>query len=124
MLGDVAITGGYAFRVGDRDGGQRVIAVRGVDGVALPVAVTPTASNVDRGGRSYEEEEEDPLDTLQGDEEVTIGPPPSPSFDRNLPRNITIQSGKTAILSCRVFNVNDKSVSYPFDFAVHTEGNL
>lgn len=79
--------GGYAFRVGEESGERRVIAVRGSDAFG----------------------EEDLLDMPQ--EDATMGPPPGPSFDRNLPRNITIQAGQTAVLSCRVFNVNDKSVS-------------
>ncbi|XP_068201126.1 uncharacterized protein [Palaemon carinicauda] len=38
--------------------------------------------------------------------------PPSPSFDRDTPRSLTVQSGKTAKLVCRVLNVGDKSVSW------------
>ena len=34
-----------------------------------------------------------------------------PSFDRSLPRNVTVQVGKTAILSCRVLNRGSKTVS-------------
>ncbi|XP_042228408.1 uncharacterized protein LOC121870621 [Homarus americanus] len=86
-------SGGYVFRVGgDESGERRVIAVRGSD--AVPVR----------------NDDENFLDSPQ--EDATLGPPPGPSFDRNLPRNITIQTGKTAVLSCRVFNVNDKSVSW------------
>ncbi|KAK8741946.1 hypothetical protein OTU49_002025 [Cherax quadricarinatus] len=84
--------GGYMFGVEEEGGERRFIAVRG--------SHTPAASYGD--ARFLEEPQED----------ATLGPPPGPSFDRNLPRNITIQSGKTAVLSCRVFNVNDKSVSW------------
>ncbi|KAK7077301.1 hypothetical protein SK128_001122 [Halocaridina rubra] len=38
--------------------------------------------------------------------------PPSPSFDRNVPRSITVQTGKTATLICRVMNAGEKSVSW------------
>ncbi|CAL4165201.1 unnamed protein product, partial [Meganyctiphanes norvegica] len=38
--------------------------------------------------------------------------PPRPKFDISLPRNITVQRGKTAVLSCRVLNQGDKSVSW------------
>ncbi|XP_066975807.1 uncharacterized protein [Macrobrachium rosenbergii] len=38
--------------------------------------------------------------------------PASPSFDRNTARSLTVQSGKTAKLVCRVLNVGDKSVSW------------
>nr|XP_045618752.1 uncharacterized protein LOC123770693 [Procambarus clarkii] len=84
--------GGYVFGVEEEGGGRRVIAVRGSHTQAAP-----------RGHYTFLDEPQD---------DSTLGPPPGPSFDRTLPRNITIQSGKTAILSCRVFNANDKSVSW------------
>ncbi|XP_050723002.1 uncharacterized protein LOC127001843 isoform X2 [Eriocheir sinensis] len=88
--------GGYAFRVDEKSGVRRVIAVREAAGW---------------GGEGGDPRSRNSLlDRPQDD--ATVGPPPGPSFDRNLPRNITIQAGKTAVLSCRVFNVNDKSVSW------------
>ncbi|CAL4142210.1 unnamed protein product, partial [Meganyctiphanes norvegica] len=41
-----------------------------------------------------------------------MGTPTGPRFDRTLPRNVTVQAGKTAVLACRVMNVADKSVSW------------
>lgn len=34
-----------------------------------------------------------------------------PYFDSSLPRNLTVQTGKTAVLSCRVLNREEKTVS-------------
>ncbi|XP_069996510.1 uncharacterized protein [Penaeus vannamei] len=77
---------GFAFRADEENGGR--------------VGVYPVGSP-DEGGASNP-----PMDA------AAIGPPPGPSFDKTLPRNVTIQAGKMAILSCRVFNINDKSVSW------------
>ncbi|KAK8377683.1 hypothetical protein O3P69_013968 [Scylla paramamosain] len=90
--------GGYAFRVDEKSGVRRVIAVREVAGRG-----SRAAGDGPNGIARL-------LDLPQDDS--TVGPPPGPSFDRNLPRNITMQTGQTAVLSCRVFNVNDKSVSW------------
>jgi len=51
---------------------------------------------------------------FQDVQETYKGPstPPRPKFDFSLPRNITVQRGKTAVLSCRVLNQGDKSVSW------------
>ncbi|CAL4143015.1 unnamed protein product, partial [Meganyctiphanes norvegica] len=38
--------------------------------------------------------------------------PTGPRFDRSLPRNVTVQVDKTAVLSCRVLNIADKSVAW------------
>ncbi|XP_042873963.1 uncharacterized protein LOC122254366 isoform X2 [Penaeus japonicus] len=84
--GRAKVERGFAFRA-DEDNGGRV-------GV-YPVGVS------DEGGV---------LDAHM--DAAAIGPPPGPSFDKTLPRNVTIQAGKMAILSCRVFNINDKSVSW------------
>lgn len=94
--------GGYAFRVDEKSGVRRVIAVREVAGRGGRAVVDGDASGGTGGIARL-------LDLPQDDS--TVGPPPGPSFDRNLPRNITMQTGQTAVLSCRVFNVNDKSVS-------------
>ncbi|XP_063841389.1 zwei Ig domain protein zig-8-like [Scylla paramamosain] len=37
---------------------------------------------------------------------------PSPRFDRDQPRSVKVQAGKTAVLVCRVLNLGDKSVSW------------
>ncbi|KAG0728526.1 hypothetical protein GWK47_032319 [Chionoecetes opilio] len=94
-------TGGYAFRVDEKSGVRRVIAVREVAEQGMRTAVEGVGSGSSSNSL---------LDLPQDDS--TLGPPPGPSFDRNLPRNITMQKGQTAVLSCRVFNVNDKSVSW------------
>lgn len=82
---------GFAFRADEENGGR--------------VGVYPVGSP-DEGGASNP-----PMDA------AAIGPPPGPSFDKTLPRNVTIQAGKMAILSCRVFNINDKSVSWGSTFS-------
>lgn len=82
---------GFAFRADEENGGR--------------VGVYPVGSP-DEGGASNP-----PMDA------AAIGPPPGPSFDKTLPRNVTIQAGKMAILSCRVFNINDKSVSWSSIFS-------
>jgi len=35
-----------------------------------------------------------------------------PSFDESVPTNLTVQQGSTAYLGCRIFNVENKSVSW------------
>ncbi|XP_037778658.1 uncharacterized protein LOC119575228 isoform X2 [Penaeus monodon] len=84
--GRQSVERGFAFRADEENGGR--------------VGVYPVGSP-DEGGASNP-----PMDA------AAIGPPPGPSFDKTLPRNVTIQAGKMAILSCRVFNINDKSVSW------------
>ncbi|XP_047495248.1 hemicentin-2-like isoform X2 [Penaeus chinensis] len=84
--GRLSVERGFAFRADEENGGR--------------VGVYPVGSP-DEGGAANP-----PMDA------AAIGPPPGPSFDKTLPRNVTIQAGKMAILSCRVFNINDKSVSW------------
>ena len=92
----------------ENSGVRRVIAVKEVAGSGGRTTVDGGASGAAGGIAHF-------LDLPQDDS--TVGPPPGPSFDRNLPRNITMQTGKTAVLSCRVFNVNDKSVSWGSDWS-------
>jgi hypothetical protein len=40
-----------------------------------------------------------------------LGSPTGPRFDQTIPRNLTVQEGQTAILSCRVLNLAEKTVS-------------
>lgn len=56
---------------------------------------------------SQEAVTEDPHAAPQGVETASMGP----RFDRTLPRQVTVQAGKTAVLSCRVLDSSEKSVS-------------
>lgn len=74
-----------------------------------------TRADVPDGKKGVSSSTRHRLGPHQGDK---IGPPsttalpPSPSFDRNTPRSLTVQAGKTARLICQVRNVGDKSVSW------------
>ncbi|XP_071543597.1 LOW QUALITY PROTEIN: uncharacterized protein [Panulirus ornatus] len=57
---------------------------------------------------SEEEEEERPHSVPQEVGASGTGP----RFDRSLPREVTVQAGKTAVLTCRVLDSSEKSVSW------------
>lgn len=42
-----------------------------------------------------------------------------PRFDSRLPRNLTVAEGSTAVLSCRVFNLRNKTVSWIRQDSLH-----
>ncbi|XP_042226496.1 uncharacterized protein LOC121869309 isoform X2 [Homarus americanus] len=57
---------------------------------------------------SHEKETEDNFAFHEGVESTSQGP----RFDRSLPRKVTVQAGKTAVLACRVLDSTEKSVSW------------
>ncbi|KAA0194630.1 hypothetical protein HAZT_HAZT006792 [Hyalella azteca] len=55
-----------------------------------------------------------------------LGSPTGPRFDQTIPRNLTVQEGQTAILSCRVLNLAEKTYKYSTDqrvSVVHNEAS-